>query len=35
MQRFSKLVPKPILPGTTKEKLRKLPRFDYQMLLEK
>ena len=35
MQKFSKLVPKPILPGTTKEKLRKLPRFDYQMLLEK
>lgn len=35
MQKFSKLVPKPILPGTTKEKLRKLPRFDYQMLLER
>ncbi len=35
LQRFSKIVPKPILPGATKEKLRKLPRFDYQMVLEK
>ena len=35
VQKFSKIVPKPILPGTTKEKLRKLPRFDYQMLLER
>jgi uncharacterized protein YrrD len=35
VQRFSKIVPKPILPGATKENLRKLPRFDYQMLLEK
>ena len=35
VQRFSKIVPKPILPGTTKEKLRKLPRFDYQMILER
>jgi hypothetical protein len=35
LQRFSKIVPKPILPGATKEKLRKLPRFDYQMILEK
>ena len=35
VQKFSKIVPKPILPGATKEKLRKLPRFDYQMILER
>jgi len=35
LQRFSKIAPKPILPGATKEKLRELPRFDYQMVLEK
>jgi hypothetical protein len=35
LQRFSKIVPTPILPGATREKLRKLPRFDYQMILEK
>jgi hypothetical protein len=32
LYRFSKIVPKPILPGATEEKLRKLPRFDYKML---
>ena len=35
LQRFSKIVPTPVLPGATREKLRKLPRFDYQMLLER
>ena len=35
VQKFSKIVPKPILAGTSKGKLRKLPRFDYQMLLER
>jgi hypothetical protein len=34
-QRFSKIVPTPILPCATREKLGKLPRFDYQMILEK
>jgi hypothetical protein len=35
VHKFSKIVPKPILPDATKEKLRKLPRFDYDMILEK
>jgi len=35
VHRFSRIVPKAILPGATREKLRKLPRFDYQMILEK
>lgn len=35
LQRFSKIAPKPTLPDATKEKLSKLPRFDYQMVLEK
>lgn len=35
MRKFSKVVPKTILPGATKEKLRKLPRFDYRIILGK
>jgi uncharacterized protein YrrD len=31
--RFSQIVPKAILPGATKEKLRQLPRFDYRILV--
>jgi hypothetical protein len=31
--RFSQIVPKAILPGATKERLRQLPRFDYQILV--
>lgn len=33
MHRFSQIVPKVILPGATKEKLRKLPRFDYRIVV--
>ena len=35
MKRFSQIVPQTILPGATKEKLRKLPRFDYQIIIGK
>ena len=35
MHKFSKVVPKTILPGATKEKLRKLPRFDYRIIMGK
>lgn len=31
--RFSQIVPKAILPGATKERLRQLPRFDYRILV--
>lgn len=31
--RFSQIVPKATLPGATKERLRKLPRFDYRILV--
>lgn len=33
VHRFSQIVPKVILPGATKEKLKKLPRFDYRIIL--
>ena len=33
VERFSQIVPKAILPGATKEKLRQLPRFDYRILV--
>jgi hypothetical protein len=33
MHRFSQIVPKVILPGATKEKLRKLPKFDYRIVV--
>ncbi len=33
VERFSQIVPKTILPGATKEKLRQLPKFDYRILL--
>lgn len=35
VHRFSQIVPKTILPGATKEKLRKLPRFDYRIVVGK
>src|SRR5690606_36166475 len=33
VHRFSQVVPQVILPGATKEKLRKLPRFDYKIIV--
>lgn len=35
IRQFSKIVPKPILPGATKERLGKLPRFEYKIILGK
>jgi hypothetical protein len=35
VHRFSQVVPKPVLPNASKEKLRKLPRFDYRLILGK
>jgi sporulation protein YlmC with PRC-barrel domain len=33
VERFSQIVPKAILPGASKEKLRQLPKFDYRILV--
>ena len=35
VERFSSIVPKAILPGATKERLRQLPKFDYRILVGK
>jgi hypothetical protein len=33
VEKFSQIVPKAILPGATRDKLRQLRRFDYQILV--
>ena len=35
VERFASIVPKAILPGATKERLRQLPKFDYRILVGK